>query len=170
MLPATSAAQTPITTQQSASDVLSIRLPLEPPATITIYSNISIPYLSTIYESSTVLQTTTVIESSTIYVPSPTTLVQFSSILVPQPTTVFGISTVFVSQPAVSCQQPVCLPVVTTVSQVVTLTPPTPLPSTTTLTLPQATVTGFLQIPNYVYATMTQFVTSKSEFFFPMFP
>lgn len=167
MPPATSAAQVATSPQPSTSDFLSIGLPLKPPATVTVYSNISVPYPSTIYELSTALQTTTIVESSTVYVPSPTTLVQLSSILVRQPTTVFDISTIFVSQPAVSCQQPVCLPIVTTVSQVVTLTPPTPLPSTTTLILPQATVTSLLQSIDYIYATRTQFITG--EFLFPRF-
>ena len=161
----TSAAPLTAPTLSSSSVDLSIGLPLLPPATVTIYSNISIPYLSTVYELSTVLQPTTIVDLSTIYVPSPTTLVQLSSIFIPQPTTIFQVSTISAPQPVASCQQPVCLPIITTVSRVITLTfsPPIPLPSATTITLPQVTVTSLVPSIDYVYETVTELITSKSH-------
>lgn len=160
----TSTAQSTASVLSSSFADLSNALPLLPPATVTIYSNVSILYLSTVYEMSTVLQPTTIVDLSTIYVPSPTTLVQLSSVFVPQPTTIFEVSTILALQPIASCQQPVCLPIITTVSRVFTSTffPPTPLPSATTVTLPQATVTSLVPSIDYIYETVTELITSKS--------
>lgn len=167
--PPASAAPLPL---PSLSAELSIRLPPLPPATVTVYSNISVPYLSTILEFSTILQPTTIVDISTIYVPLPTTLVQLSSIFVPQPTTIVETSSIFVP---LSFQAPntqlstACYPIVTTVLQMVTLSP---VPSTTTLVLPQATVTTVERSTDYivrtetdyVYDTTTQFITGESHF------
>lgn len=99
--------------------------------TLTIYSNISVPYVST------VLQPTTLLELSTIYIPS----VLVSSIFVPQQTTVFHVST-------------------TTVSQLSALIFPTP-PLSNTALLPSAPTTVVQRSTQYIYATITLFITSK---------